>query len=388
MKYNMKVYVDRATQRLVKERRRRRVNNLSAQQRYEAAKRSAEKTSKIQRVCERYWELGERYIDELVELGMKKPAARRRLQRLSRYGFQRAPNGYNAFIHIKSLEINPDLPEGDRKRLADLQAHARAVDWDAFSRDRRNHDEIESMKATILQYRQTKNKGSRSQFKAQAKDAHMTLERVDTELDELASRSDVSNMRVTVRRSSGQTIVPNFSLDPVSKKFVEVCLGLDPDDFVSRFESYSVSGLAGVAKKENERRVLLKQSIRSRMRFSIRQATRNAKAEMSWLNYESGVIQKYGIELVGWPVQPIGPIDGLSATKLQAITDAFSDNRISWRSLTEEELRIRGGKPPKPRKTRSDAGKPRGSYTRRDTAQTLEMDEEASEEDEDEGDDT
>ncbi|KAH8107283.1 hypothetical protein DFH11DRAFT_1549790 [Phellopilus nigrolimitatus] len=368
MKYNLKTYADRVSRRLVKDRRRRRANNLTAAQRYEIAKRSAEKASKIQKVCEMYWALGEDYVEKLAELGMKKPAARRRLQRLSKYGFQREPNKYNAFLHIKSLEINPDLPEGQKKRLSELQEVARSVDWDTFSRDKRNEQEIEDMKAAVLLYRQTKNKGSRSQPKAQARDARMTMDRVDSEIIALASRSEVSSMRVTVRRRPGQSVRPSYCVDAISKKFVEVCLGIVWDDFVLRYEAYSVSGLAGVAQKENGRKTILKRSIWNSMRMSLRRASGDAEAEMSWLNYDKDIVQKYGIELVGWPVQPIGPIDNLPLKQLQTISDTFSDNLISWIRLTEEELSKRPGGEARAHKTRSDKGQKRGPRAKKNTA--------------------
>ncbi|KAH8114629.1 hypothetical protein DFH11DRAFT_1726643 [Phellopilus nigrolimitatus] len=381
MKHNFRVYVNRATQRLMKERRRRRANNLSAVQRHEAAKRSAEKASTVQRVCERYWDLAENYVEELVRLGMKEPAARRRLQRLSGYGFRRKPNAYNAFIHIKSLEINPDLPEGDKHRLADLQQLAQSMDWATFSRDRRNREEIESMKAAVLQYRQTKVKGVRSQRKAQAKDVSLTLSRIDSELSELAARSDVSNLRVTVRQKPSQTVFPNACGDPVMKQFVQVCLGLTWDDFVKQLEAYSVSGLVGVVSNENKRKVMHKKSIRNMIRSSLHEATGISDVEMSWKNYDRDIVSELGVELVGWPVRPIGPIDNLNCTTLNDIVNGLTNGSIYWTTSGKEAHANGDEGPSKPRKLRSDKGKKRGPYAKRAAAQTeMSMDEERDEE--------
>lgn len=66
---------------------------------------------------------------------------------------------------------------------------------------------------------------------------------------------------------SGQ---PKLHVDPISRRFIEIGLGLDINEFATKIEAFAVSGLCGVPKNDNDRRTLLKAHIRNAVRHGLR----------------------------------------------------------------------------------------------------------------------
>lgn len=59
---------------------------------------------------------------------------------------------------------------------------------------------------------------------------------------------------------------------------------------------------------------------------------------MRYLNhYETKVVHRYGVELVGWPLDKL-LVDGLSTNNLQKIVDGMANGSIYWAKLTEGQL--------------------------------------------------
>lgn len=59
---------------------------------------------------------------------------------------------------------------------------------------------------------------------------------------------------------------------------------------------------------------------------------------MRYLNhYETKVVHRYGVELVGWPLDKM-LVDGLSTNNLQKIVDGMANGSIYWAKLTQGQL--------------------------------------------------
>lgn len=66
--------------------------------------------------------------------------------------------------------------------------------------------------------------------------------------------------------------------------------------------------------------------------------TKDAEVDMRYLNhYETKVVHRYGVELVGWPLDKM-LVDGLSTNNLQIIVDGMANGSIYWAKLTEGQL--------------------------------------------------
>lgn len=57
---------------------------------------------------------------------------------------------------------------------------------------------------------------------------------------------------------------------------------------------------------------------------------------MSYANYEPGIVHKYGVELVGWPL-PALTLHCYGRKQLQAVVDGLVEGSIRWVRLAEEE---------------------------------------------------
>lgn len=68
--------------------------------------------------------------------------------------------------------------------------------------------------------------------------------------------------------------------------------------------------------------------------------TMNTNIEMSYANYETGIVHKYGIELSGWPL-PTFALDRVSLRPLQGVVDGLMNGSIRWVKLSDEQLAAR-----------------------------------------------
>lgn len=59
---------------------------------------------------------------------------------------------------------------------------------------------------------------------------------------------------------------------------------------------------------------------------------------MEWTKYETHVVGQHAVAIVGWPFEPVAPLDNLSAAKLERIVTAIRDKECKWVKLTEGEL--------------------------------------------------
>ncbi len=63
---------------------------------------------------------------------------------------------------------------------------------------------------------------------------------------------------------------------------------------------------------------------------------------MNYLNYEWQIVEKYGVELTGWPIHGCIRNPGeLSSDDNAILKDTLDHGRCKWRRLTEEEVSAR-----------------------------------------------
>ncbi|HEV7736616.1 MAG TPA: hypothetical protein VGO47_04490 [Chlamydiales bacterium] len=84
--------------------------DLTRAQRQERSLIAATRKKKLWEDIRAEWSRQEAISKELADKhGFKVDYVKKHLQRLPKFGQQRAVNAYNAFIHVKSLEINEGL---------------------------------------------------------------------------------------------------------------------------------------------------------------------------------------------------------------------------------------------------------------------------------------
>ncbi|KAF8517055.1 hypothetical protein BU17DRAFT_67170 [Hysterangium stoloniferum] len=292
----------------------------------------------------------ERQEDAAVTLaqkhGQKVEWMRIRLQRLPEYGKTRNINTWNAFIHVRSMDLNQegsDLPVGEKLRLTELVKLANST----------NERHVNEMQLGAAH-------SQRPYGRMYIKHQSMSTKRT-------------SSMAITVQ-TSGEGSSPLYYMDPAARQFVEIVLGMDVDTFCLKFESFAILGLQKFVKNDNDRRSLQKSQIRSTVRDRLRKITGEDGLNMEWTAYKDLIIDKYHVILDGWPKDIVFNPADLGTKSLAVVIAALEDGTCNWKKLTEEsyikyvqerERKIQAGEVHIPKcKRHSDAGQKRGPYKR------------------------
>jgi hypothetical protein len=96
--------------------------------------------------------------------------------------------------------------------------------------------------------------------------------------------------------------------------------------------------------------------------------TQVKKVEMNYVNYETSIVQVYGIKLINWPIDGgvVSPSQITNTADMRKLRNALKAGECRWKQLTAAEVHVhddeiearlaRGEIIGKPRKQRSDAG--------------------------------
>ncbi|KLO04379.1 hypothetical protein SCHPADRAFT_947743 [Schizopora paradoxa] len=328
----------KAAARLSKKRRHRPRSTLDVQTRQSIAKRAAETRTSIANAIALERARQEKFVFELAKQ-------------------------HNVSINSMRQRVL-DVPEGSRVRLRELQQQALA------------HEEyhkvpplqLAAMCRELEEFRLMKQSKSSVQRNGRTQDIRYTTSRIDQELKNLRKRAQTSSLCITVNSRADQSGQPKLHVDPISRRFIEIGLGLDINEFSTKFEAFSVSGLCGIPDNDNDRRSLLKSHIRNAVRHGLRQATGLPNLEMAWKFYAADIVRKHRVLLDGWPVNTFN-LDSASRAILEKIVRKIEEGTVAWREATsdedlEEHLK-KFSEPEKTRKQRSDKDTRRKKTTSR-----------------------
>ncbi|KAH7904676.1 hypothetical protein BJ138DRAFT_1236291, partial [Hygrophoropsis aurantiaca] len=237
-------------------------------------------------------------------------------------------------------------------------------------------EEKDVITAEYTEYKMTKTLGRRISTKSKINDVAQTMK----VLNSLNSRTGVQSLAFITR---GTTDLPlrgmSFATAGVDK-FMSTTMNIDPQDFVSRMEGFSVQGIKGAAKNHAQRVSEVRGLIRSKMQNALRDVSGMPRATMSWKYHFTNVVERYKVKLVGWPDNV--PFTNLSEASsaihvLESLHRKLESGVIHWESIDDGELaclrneynqKIANGEITEPsRCTRSDKNKKR---TRKEGANT------------------
>ncbi|KAF8576594.1 hypothetical protein K439DRAFT_1622766 [Ramaria rubella] len=242
---------------------------------------------------------------------------------------------HNAWLHAKSLEINP--------RGGVLERRPKGRDG--------QDDEVFGGQACVH-------------------------DRIEKDLVALGQSCKTSSLCVTVRMAPHHLNAPMFAADDISKDFIEIVLGWDINEFCLKYESFALFRLKGhgmterkgVALNNNDKAIMTRRWVCGKITRALREITGNPTLDMSWKNYEKDIVDEYHVILEGWPSLVFDPLK-LGFKGLEPILQAIEDGICKWRWLTDDEftackneVAANGGDKKKVRKERSDKGKKRGTY--------------------------
>ncbi|KAF8580301.1 hypothetical protein K439DRAFT_1619899 [Ramaria rubella] len=284
-----------------------------------------------------HWRAQEALAEELaVKHGKTVKWIKDAVLHVDKYGTSPCKVGpHIAWLHAKSLEINPNLDPGEKENdcIATCCKGGRVLERCPKGRDGQD-DEVFGVLVK---------KGICAKPLSQMATVCQVHDRIEKNLVALGQSCKTSSLCVTIQTAPHHLNTPMFAADDISKDFIEIVLGWDINEFCLKYESFALFRLKG-------------------------EITGNPTLDMSWKNYEKDIVDEYHVIMEGWPSLVFDP-SKLGFKGLEPILQAIEDGICKWRWLTDDEFTARknevaanGGDKKKVRKERSDKGKKRGTY--------------------------
>ncbi|KAG1728935.1 hypothetical protein EDB19DRAFT_1939609 [Suillus lakei] len=271
----------------------------------------------------------------------------------------------NALVHAKAKEMNADRPAGSRYSLAELREMV-AADPETKGLTRQ---EKEGYIAALEEHRQKKVVSVRANNLAAARDVVATTDRIMKELDDLRVRTGVYGTLFVVRGHINDTIQSAMHGTDNSEDFWEDVYEHPMADFLRQYEQWACTQNQNL--NEHDSLEAVRKQVRRLILQGLVAVTGKKDIVMNYNNYETSVIETYGVRLVGWPhgVKFTSPSNIGTVGDIRKLRDALKARTCYWTVLSPAEVkahaseldtrRSAGEVVRKPRKKRSDAGVPR-----------------------------
>ncbi|KAF8478343.1 hypothetical protein JB92DRAFT_3149602 [Gautieria morchelliformis] len=346
-----------------------RTATISREKRRENAQVAESKRSHLWEDLQNHWRSQDALAEELAKKhGKTVKWMKEAILRVGKYGAtRRKVSPYNALKHAISLDVNADLPPGEKANTIALNQIAKEHgDWRDIPKE-----DMAKMIRSVEAKRALVKKGIRAKPLAQMASVRQVHKGIEENLKALGQSCKTSSLCVTVRTSPHHLNEPLFAADAISKDFIEIVLGWDINEFCLKYESFALFRLKGVAMNSNDKAVMTRRRVRGLVTRGLREITGNGTLDMSWKNFEQDIVDEYRVVIDGWPSSVFDP-SKLGYRGLEPILHALEEGRCQWRKLCDDEFKKRqaeiaanGGIKKGPRKERSDKGKKRGSYEKK-----------------------
>ncbi|EGN92822.1 hypothetical protein SERLA73DRAFT_156763 [Serpula lacrymans var. lacrymans S7.3] len=234
-----------------------------------------------------------------------------------------APNMYNAIVHAKSLEVNADLPVGEKKRLQEIQSLAKVKQGpEGLCKDKQ-----EEMRNLLLEHCEIKSSGVCFNNAAAAHDLMCTSDRIGRELDNLALRTG----------SYGCFFLTQGHINNLG-----AATWYGSDNSLNFWEDIQQS-------KTTFKTVVVSVQGPARLAFK----------------YETAIVSLHGVKIVGWPtnIPFVNPSAIGIVTEIWQLRDAWRNGTCHWIKLTQSQL--------KAYRTELEARQNAGEVTRKKRKKTI-----------------
>ncbi|KAJ6586798.1 hypothetical protein DFH09DRAFT_1307912 [Mycena vulgaris] len=225
-----------------------------------------------------------------------------------KHGFKPVLDRYDLHELRRCVKINPELrnisPEFAAKLKADLAIH----------------------------HARTK-KGARSSNTAAAVDARYTINRIATEINDLAERSGTYGIALFSKGHVQDLAIPYAVHSWDALDFFQESLNIDPVDLVAMFEQWCCA-----QKKGEQAFVIMMVSFLHRKKTKVTMNyERYIKAVIFGYNY---ALVGYNYTLVGWPTDVnFGNLTNISTVdEMKQLRDALRDGSCKWKCLSPAEV--------------------------------------------------
>ncbi|KAJ7687989.1 hypothetical protein B0H14DRAFT_3533638 [Mycena olivaceomarginata] len=266
------------------------------------------------------WEVErEERVHTLAEKHSMKPAeVRRRMLALSTYGGRRKVSTYNAKISRIMTDLNADRGVGERYRMPEVKL---MVAQDPSMLERFSNAEKQQMVEDVLAKRRKKTRGTRANNLAAAADAKRTMDRLMTEIANLAERVGMIGFAMFSRGHVHDKTLPVTIQSWGAMDFFPEVLRRDPADISHLFELWAVSRERGKGKKN---KLLAMQQESTGIITTGLQTILGVNQGVGLVNWPDGVdFKRMSLQ------SAIGP--------LQILLDSLKSGTTRWKKLTAGE---------------------------------------------------
>ncbi|THG93253.1 hypothetical protein EW026_g7939 [Hermanssonia centrifuga] len=259
---------------------------------------------------------------------------------------RRKPNAWNAFIRTKLKNHNEGRATGHRIQLHEyLRDHAEEL--------RDEYDKLTSAEKRAYREELLALREERSTMKARDNPKAVQIE-VRSTFGNL-KQDGVRVFFIAVRGSIEDHHEPQAIYTGGAGKFVRDILKMEPGILTLKFESNVVSSagtesqVPGAPAKFNKTQAVsnvrghIQEKLNEILKRSDVRVIRKGKEKeikMNYDNYEGKIVERYGVELVGFPCTLTNPAN-LGRTDLEKAIAAFDTGTCYWRKLSKCELEVR-----------------------------------------------
>ncbi|SJL17581.1 uncharacterized protein ARMOST_21133 [Armillaria ostoyae] len=216
----------------------------------------------------------------------------------TRHCYQHDVSLHDAKISWKmKLEKDKLLPGQTPKTLAEIQTLVKEdtemANW--------SKETQEQMMQRVCEIHAIKAQGARVSNHAASMDYRKTVDCIEQELSNLAPRTGAMSIALFTQAHVDDTYVPDIFASSGAEHFVWDVLRMDPLDLVRKFEQWACS--QALTLEERDMASNLRKDITSRILAGLRFITKKPSASMSYSRYQTDIIEKYSVEIIGWPVR-------------------------------------------------------------------------------------
>ncbi|KAJ3514614.1 hypothetical protein NLJ89_g2284 [Agrocybe chaxingu] len=211
--------------------------------------------------------------------------------------------------------------------------------------------------------------------RARLQDVSCTLANIKQMLQSLNMRVGIEGFFCVVRNT------PDYHMDPIwyftlraMKEYMPVAVpvkkGWDYGYVGTKLEAFAIAGCdpVGLHRTSKQKADDMKRQIRDKIGQMLVEITKNEQATMQYVNYEELIVQRYGVELVGWTYEKfVNPSElSTSLPALRELLDAINSGECRFAKLSPLAVKARhieyqkkvdeGLIPVKTRKQRKDKG--------------------------------
>ncbi|KAG0701647.1 hypothetical protein DFH29DRAFT_1000066 [Suillus ampliporus] len=253
------------------------------------------------------------------------------------------PQLTNALIHAKAKEMNADQPIGSRYTLAELHEMV------ANDPQTKNLTKEEKVAYIVALNEHRKQKG--------------------LSLDDLRIHTGIYTTLFIVRGHINNTIQSAMHGTNNTEDFWEDVYEHPMADFLRQYEQWACTQNQNLNERDSLETV--QKQVHKLILHGLVAVTGKKGIVMNYNNYDTVIVEMYGVRLVGWPqgVKFISPSNIGMVGDIRKLRDALKGRTCYWKALTQAEIKAHSAELEarhsagevvcKPRKKRSDSGVPR-----------------------------